>query len=486
MTSARKVAAVLLAVAVLLWVVGTLLYENARAVAQGQAQSLCTNLTLFRIDQSNGKTYADILVAGYEADLLSLGYTCENGRLTKVEVIKVTNEMLPSATDPTCTADGKLVLPVVEHAKWEKLIADKWQPAQSGSGPGTYHVRLTPDKGHKLDAVIDTSVTVKPKLTGSACTTAPKDNPYQCRTSGLNGGPTFLALDPFKLGRHSYGHPFTATTIAEARKLIREQAFCDPVWMAQKYREYVDYKMTPDEAHAKVLELIAQAKAGNHGQWNRMVNEIIAQFDKSENSFSTIDPGEYHSLGVLINTPDGVPRIVDFIVNDDRISHVLRSKVTYADGTTVVLDLRMECNLQLRTRTTEELKGAAKAPKMADVKRTREGDATTDGESRAPSTPPGTEETPAPTPVPSTPGGGSPTPTPTPGETKASAPQPGGVEQPVNNPVGTVEAHPTNKSTPLVPTQGESSNSSDGHQAEGGQQNQGGTDTNTGAPTSNG
>lgn len=361
---------ILLVVAVLVALVAGGWLLNARSIAGEDAQSLCTNLTNHRNDIGATSYDVEAAILGYEADLLELGYVCDNGKPIRVTVIEVTKEMEPSATDPTCEADGELVLPEVEHATWQMLFGDEWKPVAETSGPGTYKVRLTTAKRYALRSPVEREVTVEPKLTGETCVAPPQeDDTYTCRTNGPNGGPAFLAFEPDKLGPYSYGPPFMATTVEEARQSIYDQSWCDPVWMVQKYREYVDYTMTPEQAHAKVLELIEQAKAGDHAQWDKMVNEIIAQFDRAKHEFTTIDPGEYHSLGMLNNAPDGIPRVVDHVIYDSGRAHVLRSTVTYPDGTVRVLDLRTACNLQLRTPVAETPTGPAVAPPMAQVRR---------------------------------------------------------------------------------------------------------------------
>lgn len=369
---------ILLVLALVVGAGGGLWLANAEPVARGDAQSLCTNLAAHRFDKSLGATNYDVDTTsrGYEADLLQMGYTCsDKGDLQKATVITVTSDMTPSTTDPTCDADGKLALPAVPNTRWQKLVNKTWSPVQDGSGPGTYHVALTGDDGYVLSANVEKDITVKPRLTGDACTkpAAPVDTTYQCRTSGLNGGPTFVAFAPDKLGPFNYGPAFTATTVADARKSIREQAWCDPTWMVQKYREYVSPGTPADQADAKVHELIAQAKASNNAQWDGMVNEILAAFDNAKHSFTTIPAGWYWSLSVLTNTPDGVPRIIRILVFRSQPTKVLRSVLTYGDGSTATLDLRTLCDLQLQTAKEVPQAGPAAAPKMAGVPRNPEG-----------------------------------------------------------------------------------------------------------------
>ena len=67
----------------------------------------------------------------------------------------------PSATAPTCTAPGSLVLPAVEHATWKG--------GKNGDGPGTYTLTLvSPDNGYKTDGKVYT-VTVLPQLDRAQC-----------------------------------------------------------------------------------------------------------------------------------------------------------------------------------------------------------------------------------------------------------------------------------------------------------------------------
>ena len=369
-----RIIAILAVIAVILGVGGTVLLQNARDLARNNAKSLCTNLSLIERDQRQGASYAtETLTDAYKADLLNLGFVCESGKLKKAEKVEVTNDMTPTAVPATCETDGRLNLPQVEHAAWQKKADDAWEPATGDEGVGTWELRLLADDGYVLSAPLEQTVIVEQRLSGDACKAPTPESQYACRTAGPNGNPEFLALSPGKYGEYNYGPAFTATTIEEARQSIHDQAWCDPVWMVQKYREYVDPGISSEQAHAKVLELIAQAKASDNAQWDRMVDEIVSQFDTSENEFTTMPTGEYHSLGVITNTADGVPRIVDFIVYDNE-TRVLRSKVTYTNGTTAVIDLRTKCNLQLRTPVdTPPTNGPGEAPQMAQIPRDQEG-----------------------------------------------------------------------------------------------------------------
>jgi hypothetical protein len=401
-TLATKIAGFILAIAVALGVGGTVLYQSAHSLAQGDAKSLCTNLNLLRFDRSHGASYAsDTLIVGYEQDLLELGYLCGADGVKKVDVIDVSDKMHPSVAEPTCEADGALVLPEVKHATWQKQANDKWEPIDTKAGPGEYRIRLNPDKGNALSSPIDTTLTVAQKLDAQSgvCKTA-TPSPYECRTAGLNGNPQFIALQAGKLGQYAYGKPFTGTTVADARQHIHDQSWCDPVWMLQKYREYVDPWMSAEQADAKAHELITQAKAGEHAQWDNMVSQIMDSFDnRSTHVYTTLKPGKYHSLGTVTNTEDGIPRIVDFIVSDSTWAPIFQSTVTYADGTTAVLNLRTLCDLQLRTSIKINVTGPATAPPMAELPRNEEGTITrvTTPETSTTVTP---EPTPTPTPTP--------------------------------------------------------------------------------------
>ncbi|MCA9336476.1 hypothetical protein KC955_01285 [Candidatus Saccharibacteria bacterium] len=404
-TLATKIAGFILAIAVALGVGGTVLYQSAHSLAQGDAKSLCTNLNLLRFDRSHGASYAsDTLIVGYEQDLLELGYLCGADGAKKVDVIDVSDKMHPSVIKPTCEADGALVLPEVKHATWQKQANDKWELIDTKAGPGEYRVRLNPDKGYALSTPIETKLTVKQKLDAqsSECkvSAAPTPSAYECRTAGLNGNPQFIALQAGKLGQYAYGKPFTGTTVADARQHIHDQSWCDPVWMLQKYREYVDPWMSAEQADAKAHELITQAKAGEQAQWDNMVSQIMDSFDnRSTHVYTTLKPGKYHSLGTVTNTEDGIPRIVDFIVSDSTWAPIFQSTVTYADGTTAVLNLRTLCDLQLRTSIKINVTGPATAPPMAELPRNEEGTITrvTTPETSTTVTP---EPTPTPTPTP--------------------------------------------------------------------------------------
>ncbi|NCU29874.1 hypothetical protein EOM60_04680 [Candidatus Saccharibacteria bacterium] len=479
---------ILLVASVVVGLIGVPWILNTEQVAAGDAQSLCTNLQAYEFDKDIGATNYDVesKIVGNKADLLQMGYLCEDGQLVPVEVIEVTNEMNPEVTDPTCDADGELVLLEVDNTTWEWLVDDEWMPVKMPATPGAYTVRLVADKGYALSRDLSDDVTVQPRLSGKACYEPPPpppvpepvpDTKYVCRTNGPNGGPSFLAFEPDKRGPYSYGPAFTASTVEGARQSIHDQGWCDPAWMLQKYREYVDYKMSSETADAKVLELIEQGKAGNQDQWDKMVDEIMNGFDNAHHEFTSIDPGWYHSLGVLTNTANGVPRVVNHDIYDKGRANVLRSTMTYADGTVRVLNLRTACNLQLRTPVAETPTGPAEAPQMAEISRTVEGVPMTPtapaqppappAPPAPPTTPPTTEPAPEPTtttepaPEPTTTTEPAPEPTtttepaPEPSPTKPSAPPAEQDSQPESNDPSPEATRPAPQPTPLLPDSGE-------------------------------
>lgn len=68
----------------------------------------------------------------------------------------------PSATAPTCDADGTLVLPNTAHITWSG--------GSNGDGPGTYTIVATPASGYTLNGAQDTWVIqVLPKGTDLSC-----------------------------------------------------------------------------------------------------------------------------------------------------------------------------------------------------------------------------------------------------------------------------------------------------------------------------
>lgn len=79
---------------------------------------------------------------------------------------KVVISPKPSATDPTCTSNGSLKVPSIDHVTWSG--------GKTGDGPGTYHLKATADKGYEIDGQSSFTVVVKPKLTGDDCVTHPK------------------------------------------------------------------------------------------------------------------------------------------------------------------------------------------------------------------------------------------------------------------------------------------------------------------------
>jgi hypothetical protein len=71
----------------------------------------------------------------------------------------------PTATPPTCTTDGALVVPTVQGITYKVL--------PKGTGPGTYYWLATADKGYVIDGAHWGSVTVKKHLTGDHCLVVP-------------------------------------------------------------------------------------------------------------------------------------------------------------------------------------------------------------------------------------------------------------------------------------------------------------------------
>lgn len=71
-------------------------------------------------------------------------------------------QVAPSATRPTCSADGKLVLPATDHITWSGGV--------NGAGPDTYTIKAKPASGYTLNGAQDTWVIqVLPKGTGLNC-----------------------------------------------------------------------------------------------------------------------------------------------------------------------------------------------------------------------------------------------------------------------------------------------------------------------------
>ena len=70
--------------------------------------------------------------------------------------------VVPSATQPTCSVDGKLIVPTTANITWSG--------GTDGAGPGTYNVKATPAAGYTLNGAQDTwIVQVLPKGTGLNC-----------------------------------------------------------------------------------------------------------------------------------------------------------------------------------------------------------------------------------------------------------------------------------------------------------------------------
>jgi hypothetical protein len=69
----------------------------------------------------------------------------------------------PSATAPTCSADGALVIPTVTGVTYKST--------PSGTGPNTYTIKAEANEGYTLSGTHSWTITVLPKLTGERCLT---------------------------------------------------------------------------------------------------------------------------------------------------------------------------------------------------------------------------------------------------------------------------------------------------------------------------
>lgn len=79
------------------------------------------------------------------------------GKDTPVEI-----KTAPSATAPTCTTDGALVLPTISNISWTG--------GTNGAGPGSYTVKAVPAKGYTLNGAQDAwTIVVKAKGDGVTC-----------------------------------------------------------------------------------------------------------------------------------------------------------------------------------------------------------------------------------------------------------------------------------------------------------------------------
>ncbi|GAA1107728.1 hypothetical protein GCM10009668_29720 [Nocardioides dubius] len=70
----------------------------------------------------------------------------------------------PSVVDPTCAADGRLVVPA-------DTAGLRYTQSPAGSGPGTYTVTATAKPGHILVGTRSWTLTVRPQLSGRECLT---------------------------------------------------------------------------------------------------------------------------------------------------------------------------------------------------------------------------------------------------------------------------------------------------------------------------
>ena len=67
----------------------------------------------------------------------------------------------PNATDPTCDADGQLVVPTITHITWTG--------GANGDGPGTYTLVAVADTGYTLTGQSQWTVEVLPQLAAEEC-----------------------------------------------------------------------------------------------------------------------------------------------------------------------------------------------------------------------------------------------------------------------------------------------------------------------------
>jgi LPXTG-motif cell wall-anchored protein len=114
-----------------------------------------------RHHRSTGRRRMSVLVLCALAPLLAVlaaspAAACETPDVTVVATA-------PSATDPTCSADGALVIPTVTGVTYKST--------PRGTGPNTYSIKAEAKEGYQLSGTHSWTITVKPRLTGEQCLT---------------------------------------------------------------------------------------------------------------------------------------------------------------------------------------------------------------------------------------------------------------------------------------------------------------------------
>jgi len=114
-----------------------------------------------RHHRSTGRRRMTVLVLCALAPLLAVlaaspAAACETPDVTVVATA-------PSATAPTCTDDGTLVIPTVTGVTYKST--------PRGTGPSTYTIKAEANEGYQLSGTHSWTITVKPRLTGEQCLT---------------------------------------------------------------------------------------------------------------------------------------------------------------------------------------------------------------------------------------------------------------------------------------------------------------------------
>ena len=160
------------------------------------------------------------------------GYVIVGDAAWTVEVLpKVTGEVCltkveataPTVLAPTCTQDGKLVVPV-------STTSITYASLPAGTGPGTYTVTATATAGNLLVGTSSWTVTVLPMLTGEECATLVVVTPEEptvvpsevCGVEGTYIIPTTTGISYLLNGEpiaaNTYPGPASGTVTAVAEK----------------------------------------------------------------------------------------------------------------------------------------------------------------------------------------------------------------------------------------------------------------------------
>lgn len=100
----------------------------------------------------------------------------------------VTVSTEPSATPPTCAADGSLVVPSIPHITWTG--------GANGAGPGEYHLVAEPAEGYSIDGESEFDVVVLAAGSGLSCAepTRPTLEPAVCEPGSGTATSAYIVI----------------------------------------------------------------------------------------------------------------------------------------------------------------------------------------------------------------------------------------------------------------------------------------------------